>query len=91
MNRLRTFVKPSYLATLTPATKRAMSTAPTKHIFAPGGTNDSQQAQQYTKGSLTIDQLDASPFTQFDTWFKNAKEEEVQQKETVKLSKDEMT
>lgn len=86
MNRLRTFVKPSYLATLTPATRRAMSAAPPKHIFAPGGTNNSQQAQQYTKGSLTIDQLDANPFTQFDTWFKHANEEKVHQPETVTLS-----
>jgi pyridoxamine 5'-phosphate oxidase len=85
MNRLRAFVRPSHLATLTPISKRAMS-APSKHIFAPGGTNDSQQAQQYTKGSLTIDQLDASPLTQFDTWFKHANEEKVHQPETVTLS-----
>jgi len=57
-----------------------------KRIFAPGGTNDSQQAQQYTKGSLTEDQLDPSPFTQFDTWFKHAQEEGVHQPETVTLS-----
>ena len=57
-----------------------------KHIFAPGGTNDSPQAQQYTKGSLEISQLDASPFTQFDTWFKHATAEKVHQPETVTLS-----
>jgi len=66
---------------------RSMSSeASSKRIFAPGGTNDSQQAQQYTKGSLTIDQLDASPFKQFDTWFKHAQQENVHQPETVTLS-----
>jgi len=62
------------------------TTASTKRIFAPGGTNDSSQAQQYTKGSLTIDQLDNNPFTQFDTWFKHAQKENVHQPETVTLS-----
>jgi len=57
-----------------------------KRIFAPGGTNDAPQAQQYTKGSLTEDQLDPSPFDQFDTWFQHAKEEGVHQPETVTLS-----
>lgn len=76
-------------AILTPRTLRfrTMSTdASGKRIFAPGGTNDSSQAQQYTKGSLTIDQLDRSPFTQFETWFKHAQEEKVHQPETVTLS-----
>lgn len=62
------------------------SSAPSKRIFAPGGTNDSPQAQQYTKGSLEISQLDPSPFTQFDTWFKHAQQENVHQPETVNLS-----
>lgn len=57
-----------------------------KRIFAPGGTNDAPQAQQYTKGSLTEDQLDPSPFDQFDTWFQHAKKEGVHQPETVTLS-----
>lgn len=57
-----------------------------KRIFAPGGTDDSLQAEQYTKGSLEISQLDASPFTQFDTWFKHATESKVHQPETVTLS-----
>lgn len=57
-----------------------------KRIFAPGGTNDTPQAQQYTKGSLTEDQLDPSPFDQFDTWFQHAKKEGVHQPETVTLS-----
>ena len=55
-------------------------------IFAPGGTNDSLQAQQYTKGSLDETQLDRNPFTQFDVWFKHANEEKVHQPETVTLS-----
>jgi len=66
-------------------TVRTMS-SDSKRIFAPGGTNTSLQAQQYTKGSLTEDQLDKSPFTQFDTWFKHAQKENVHQPETVTLS-----
>jgi len=57
-----------------------------KRIFAPGGTNESHQAEQYTKGSLEASQLDASPFVQFDTWFKHAQQEKVYQPETVTLS-----
>ena len=64
-----------------------MSTStPNKRIFAPGGTNDSQQAQQYTKGSLDADQLDANPLTQFDIWFTHANAQKVHQPETVTLS-----
>lgn len=58
----------------------------THKIFAPGGTNDSLQAEQYTKGSLEESQLDPNPFTQFDIWFKHANEEKVHQPETVTLS-----
>jgi len=65
---------------------RTMASESRKHIFAPGGTNDSLQAQQYTKGSLTIDQLDSNPCAQFDIWFKHAQEEKVHQPETVTLS-----
>lgn len=66
---------------------KAMSSQPTtKRIFAPGGTNDSQQAQQYTKGSLEAHQLDSDPFQQFDTWFKHAQQEKVDQPEAVVLS-----
>ncbi|KAM3414558.1 hypothetical protein BST61_g9717 [Cercospora zeina] len=57
-----------------------------KHIFAPGGTNGSLQADQYTKGSLDESQLHPSPFTQFDMWFKHANESNVYQPETVTLS-----
>lgn len=57
-----------------------------KRIFAPGGTNDTQQAEQYTKGALEANQLDSNPFTQFDTWFKHAQQEKVHQPETVTLS-----
>jgi pyridoxamine 5'-phosphate oxidase len=57
-----------------------------KHIFAPGGEDGSLQAEQYTKGSLDESQLHASPFTQFDIWFKHANESHVYQPETVTLS-----
>jgi pyridoxamine 5'-phosphate oxidase len=62
------------------------STTPNKRIFAPGGTNDSQQAQQYTKGSLDATQLDPNPLTQFNVWFTHANAEKVHQPETVTLS-----
>ena len=67
-------------------TRRTMSSDQSKRIFAPGGTSDSQQAEQYTKGSLDISQLHQSPFTQFDTWFKHAQSNNVYQPETVTLS-----
>lgn len=57
-----------------------------KHIFAPGGTNGSLQAEQYTKGALDISQLDSDPVKQFDIWFKHAQEANVYQPETVTLS-----
>ena len=83
---MRSVFRPATLVRISKLhTARDMSST-NKRIFAPGGTNDSQQAQQYTKGSLTIDQLDRSPFTQFDTWFKHANEEKVHQPETVTLS-----
>lgn len=63
---------------------RAMST--NKHIFAPGGTADSPQAEQYTKGSLDASQLDPNPSTQFATWFAHAQQSGVHQPETVTLS-----
>lgn len=57
-----------------------------KHIFAPGGQDGTLHAEQYTKGALDESQLDASPFTQFDKWFKHANESGVRQPETVTLS-----
>ncbi|KAK5122479.1 hypothetical protein LTR85_004063 [Meristemomyces frigidus] len=57
-----------------------------RRILNPSGTNDSNQAQQYTKGELNIDQLHPDPVTQFDIWFKHAQEEKVHQPETVTLS-----
>ncbi|KAH9831887.1 Pyridoxine 5'-phosphate oxidase C-terminal dimerization region [Teratosphaeria destructans] len=57
-----------------------------RHILNPSGTNGSAQAQQYTKGSLTIDQLDQDPITQFNIWFEHAQKENVHQPETVTLS-----
>lgn len=66
--------------------REVIRTMSTHKIFAPGGTNDSLQAEQYTKGSLEESQLDPNPFTQFDIWFKHANEEKVHQPETVTLS-----
>ena len=63
-----------------------MSSDAGNRIFAPGGTNGSLQAEQYTKGSLDISQLHSSPFTQFDIWFKHAQSEDVRQPETVTFS-----
>ncbi|KAK1086811.1 pyridoxamine-phosphate oxidase [Friedmanniomyces endolithicus] len=61
-------------------------TQPTRRILNPSGTNDSVQAQQYTKGELNIDQLHADPIKQFDIWFQHAQDEKVHQPETVTLS-----
>jgi pyridoxamine 5'-phosphate oxidase len=61
-------------------------TTPGKFIFAPGGTSTNTQAQQYTKGSLDISQLDPNPLTQFDAWFKHAQTSGVHQPETVTFS-----
>ena len=55
-------------------------------IFAPGGTDGSLQAEQYTKGSLEANQLHSNPITQFDLWFKHAQSHDVYQPETVTLS-----
>lgn len=63
-----------------------MTTQPNKAIFAPGGVDGSQQAEQYTKGSLERSQLDDDPFRQFDIWFKHAQSNGVHQPETVALS-----
>lgn len=57
-----------------------------KHIFAPGGKDNTLQAEQYTKGALDITDLDSSPFTQFSHWFKHANDSGVHQPETVTLS-----
>jgi pyridoxamine 5'-phosphate oxidase len=61
-------------------------TSPEKLIFAPGGTSSNTQAQQYTKGSLDISQLDSNPLTQFHAWFKHAQSAGVYQPETVTFS-----
>ena len=57
-----------------------------RRILKPGGTNDSVQAEQYTKGELNVDQLHENPTTQFDIWFQHAQAEKVHQPETVTLS-----
>ncbi|CZT18411.1 probable pyridoxamine 5'-phosphate oxidase 1 [Ramularia collo-cygni] len=57
-----------------------------KHIFAPGGSDNPNQAEQFTRGSLEYHQLNADPFKQFDIWFKHATEEKVPHPETVTLS-----
>ncbi|GAB7346891.1 hypothetical protein MBLNU459_g1969t1 [Dothideomycetes sp. NU459] len=69
------------------AQAQAQAPPPTnKRIFAPGGTDTSAQAQQYTKGSLDASQLDGNPLAQFDVWFKHAQGAAVHQPETVTLS-----
>ncbi|GAB7359424.1 hypothetical protein MBLNU230_g6072t1 [Neophaeotheca triangularis] len=57
-----------------------------RHILNPSGTNNTGQAEQYTKGSLDAAQLDANPVKQFDIWFKHAQAENVHQPETVTLA-----
>lgn len=69
-----------------PTTSRKMSSESEKRIFAPGGTNGTLQAEQYTKGSLDISQLEPSPFAQFDIWFKQAQAAGVHQPETVNFA-----
>jgi pyridoxamine 5'-phosphate oxidase len=78
---------PAYFASK-PAisTIKRMSSESSNRIFAPGGTNGTLQAEQYTKGSLDISQLNPSPFTQFDVWFKHAQASDVRQPETVTFS-----
>jgi pyridoxamine 5'-phosphate oxidase len=61
-------------------------TSPEKLIFAPAGSSTSQQAEQYTKGSLDRSQLSSNPLTQFNTWFQHARENGVFQPETVTFS-----
>lgn len=54
---------------------------------APANDKTHSQADQYTKGALSLDQLDPkSPFTQFHTWFTTAQQNGVHQPETVCLS-----
>jgi len=77
-------IRPAHLATH--STIRTMATQSTRKILNPSGTNDSPQAQQYTKGELNIDQLVPSPIDQFNTWFSHAQAEKVHQPETVTLS-----
>ncbi|KAL8844806.1 MAG: hypothetical protein Q9176_000906 [Flavoplaca citrina] len=57
-----------------------------KLIFAPASSPSTQQADQYTKNSLSRTQLSASPFTQFHTWFTHATASSVHQPETVCFS-----
>ncbi|KAK4696130.1 pyridoxamine 5'-phosphate oxidase, partial [Lecanoromycetidae sp. Uapishka_2] len=55
-------------------------------VLAPAGSKTTQQADQYTKGTLERHQLSPSPFTQFHTWFTHARNTGVHQPETVCLS-----
>lgn len=57
-----------------------------KRIFAPGGSKDSNRAEQFTRGSLEYHQLSPDPFAQFHLWFKQAVDEKVPHPETVTLS-----
>ncbi|OQO09077.1 hypothetical protein B0A48_05968 [Cryoendolithus antarcticus] len=68
------------------ATGTQIRSMTTKAIFAPGGINDTPQAQQYIKGALERSQLSPDPLAQFKTWFDHANAEKVHQPETVTLS-----
>ena len=57
-----------------------------KLIFAPAGTDESGQAQQFTKGALELDQLSSNPLTQFHSWFTHAQSSGVYQPETATLA-----
>lgn len=63
-----------------------MSSDSNNRIFAPGGVGGTNQAEQYTKGSLDISQLVSDPFTQFNIWFKQALASDVFQPETVNFA-----
>lgn len=67
---------------------RTMSTASPadKLIFAPGGANDSLQAEQYSKGSLDLSQLSLDPLKQFHSWFSHAQSSGVHHPETTTLA-----
>jgi pyridoxamine 5'-phosphate oxidase len=67
-------------------TSRKMASEAEKRIFVPGGSNGTLQAEQFTKGSLDISQLEPSPFAQFDIWFKQAQAAGVPQPETVNFA-----
>lgn len=57
------------------------------NIVAPAGSQTNARADQYTKGSLSLSQLDpSSPLTQFHNWFAHAQTNSVHQPETVCLS-----
>lgn len=53
---------------------------------APANDKTNSQAEQYTKGSLEREQLDANPCVQFHSWFAHAQSHGVHQPETVCLS-----
>lgn len=53
---------------------------------APGTDTASSQAEQYTKGALSLSDLSQDPLTQFHTWFSAAQSASVHQPETVCLS-----
>ena len=75
-----------FLISLSSKSGKRMTSNSNNRIVAPGGVNGSSQAEQYTKGSLDTSDLEPSPFTQFDTWFKQAQNAGVDQPETVNLS-----
>lgn len=63
-----------------------MSSESGNRIFAPGGVNGTFQAEQYTKGSLDVSDLDPSPLAQFDQWFTQAQSAGVHQPESVNFA-----
>lgn len=56
------------------------------NTVAPANDKTNSQAEQYTKGSLELTQLDSNPLTQFHSWFSHAQQNNVHQPETVCLS-----
>ncbi|MCJ1277584.1 hypothetical protein MMC21_005397 [Puttea exsequens] len=64
----------------------ALNNQQPKLIYAPAGSKQSSQAEQYTKGTLERHQLSPCPFTQFHTWFSHAQSSNVHQPETACLS-----
>ncbi|KAF1990885.1 pyridoxamine 5'-phosphate oxidase [Aulographum hederae CBS 113979] len=56
-----------------------------KLIFAPGSPSSSQAAQ-FTRGALSVQDLNPSPFPQFHTWFSNAQTASITHPETCTFS-----
>lgn len=93
---LKAFRLPSFLSTTaitipkTPTLTRTMSSNSTTRIFTSGAAGTPSQAEQYTKDSLDISQLQPDPLSQFGIWFDHAKSGTVAEPETVVFSSAEL-